>query len=79
MNTRNLELGIVLMCVVIQALGSPKVMVNLVNLIDHRRRGTPLLRFKSIDAFRAYTAQNIFPKKAAKKDGFLRALLRHVF
>jgi hypothetical protein len=62
-----------------QALGARKVMINLVNLIDHRRRGVPLMKFANFGAFCAYTRKNTFPKSMAKKEGFIRALLRHVF
>ncbi|KAF2684414.1 hypothetical protein K458DRAFT_417998 [Lentithecium fluviatile CBS 122367] len=61
-----------------KALGSRKVMVNLVNLIDHRRRGVPLHKFANYGAFCAYTMKHKFPREMAKKDGFIRALLRHV-
>ncbi|XP_014556111.1 hypothetical protein COCVIDRAFT_38166 [Bipolaris victoriae FI3] len=58
-------------------LGSRNVLVNLVNLIDHRNMGTPVIRFKSYTAFRKYTTDGrIFPKEKAKEEGFIRALLR---
>ncbi|KAI1666386.1 hypothetical protein L13192_10070 [Pyrenophora tritici-repentis] len=60
-------------------LGSPKVLVNLVNLIDHRNLGVEVIRFKSFAQFRAFTVPNhIFPKNKAKEEGFIRALLRKV-
>lgn len=60
-----------------QVLGSRNVLVNLVNLIDHRNMGTPVIRFKSYTAFRKYTTDGrIFPKEKAKEEGFIRALLR---
>ncbi|KAF2109620.1 hypothetical protein BDV96DRAFT_691644 [Lophiotrema nucula] len=56
------------------------VLVNLVNLIDHRRNGTPLLRFATYSAFRKYTSGgHIFPKDQAKRDGFVKALLKHLY
>ncbi|KAF1960762.1 hypothetical protein CC80DRAFT_465055 [Byssothecium circinans] len=63
-----------------KALGSPKVMVNLTNLIDHMKLGTPLIKFKNFAEFRNYTLkpQNMFPRDRAKKEGFIKALLRHV-
>lgn len=64
-----------------QALGS--VYVNLVNLINHRRnRGVGLVLFPNYTAFRNYTlggkkfGERIFPKKLAKEEGFIKALLR---
>ncbi|EUC45004.1 hypothetical protein COCMIDRAFT_26768 [Bipolaris oryzae ATCC 44560] len=58
-------------------LGSRNVLVNLVNLIDHRNMGTPVIRFKSYAAFRSYTTGGrVFPKKKAKEEGFIKALLR---
>lgn len=64
------------MCCV-QVLGSRKVLVNLVNLIDHRNMGVPVIRFKNYAAFREYTTDGrIFPKKKAKEEGFIKALLR---
>lgn len=56
--------------------------VNLVDLIDCRRAGTRVHRFSSAQALREYTANTpgkIFPKRAAKEDGFLKALLRDIF
>ncbi|KAF2636952.1 hypothetical protein P280DRAFT_459352 [Massarina eburnea CBS 473.64] len=61
-----------------QVLGSRKVMINLTNLIDHMRLGTPLIKFKNFYAFRTYTNGHRFPKDVAKKDGFIRVFLRHV-
>jgi hypothetical protein len=54
-------------------------MVNIVNLIDHRRCGVPIIKFANYTAFREYTAKNTFPREMAKREGFLRALLRQVF
>ncbi|KAJ4322814.1 hypothetical protein N0V94_002195 [Neodidymelliopsis sp. IMI 364377] len=60
-----------------------KVYVNLVNLINHRRsRGVKLIVFANYRSFHAYTTggkrfgDNIFPKKKAKEEGFIKALLR---
>lgn len=64
----------------VQALS--KVYVNLVNLINHRRnRNVPLRVFPNYHAFRTWTLggknrSRIFPKKAAKAEGFIKALLR---
>ncbi|KAI9846703.1 MAG: hypothetical protein M1837_003758 [Sclerophora amabilis] len=58
------------------------VHVNLVDLIDSRRTETQVHRFPSKAALQAYTRadkRRVFPKAAAKKDGFLRALLRDIF
>ena len=61
-----------------EVLGSRNVLVNLINLIDHRNIGVEVIRFKSYSKFRAYTTLpgNMFPLKKAKEDGFIRALLR---
>jgi hypothetical protein len=54
-------------------------MVNIVNLVDHRRRGVPIKTFANYTAFREYTLNgNTFPREEAKAEGFLKALLRHV-
>ncbi|KAF1365317.1 hypothetical protein EJ07DRAFT_95185, partial [Lizonia empirigonia] len=66
-----------------KALGS--VYVNLVNLINHRRnRKVDVILFPSYNAFRNYTlggkrfGDRIFPKALAKKDGFIKALLKEL-
>ncbi|KAJ5921920.1 hypothetical protein N7516_009623 [Penicillium verrucosum] len=58
-----------------------KVHVNLVDLVDSRRTGKEVKHFASQNALRKYTIETgkIFPKSAAKKDGFLKALLREIF
>lgn len=62
-----------------QVLGSRNVRVNLVNLIDHRLTGVSVIRFKTDDEFWEYTsAGRRFPVDAAKKDGFIRSLLRQM-
>ncbi|KAJ4382304.1 hypothetical protein N0V86_002638 [Didymella sp. IMI 355093] len=60
-----------------------KVHVNLVNLIDHRRnRNVQLILFPNYQAFRDWTLggktrwQRIFPKRLAKQEGFIKALLK---
>ncbi|KAI9820455.1 MAG: hypothetical protein M1832_003788 [Thelocarpon impressellum] len=56
--------------------------VNLVDLINCRRSGTKLRKFASCKELREYTANTpgkVFPKDAAKADGFLKALLREIF
>ncbi|KAJ4365991.1 hypothetical protein N0V95_000368 [Ascochyta clinopodiicola] len=62
-----------------------KVWVNLVNLIDHRRnRNIQLIVFPSYKQFCKYTIgdgkahDHIFPKELAKKEGFIKALLRNL-
>lgn len=61
----------------LQALGSKNVLVNLVNLIDHRSIGVAVIRFRTYGAFHAYTVDGcIYPRKEAKKEGFIKALLR---
>ncbi|KAF2633688.1 hypothetical protein BU25DRAFT_416862 [Macroventuria anomochaeta] len=64
-----------------KALGS--VYVNLVNLINHRRnRSVPVILFPNYQAFRTWTlggkkfGDRIFPKKLAKEEGFVKALLK---
>jgi hypothetical protein len=48
-----------------------------VNLIDHRSIGVPVIRFKNYRAFQAYTMNGcIYPREMAKKEGFIKALLR---
>jgi hypothetical protein len=60
-----------------QALKDLDVLINLVNLIEHRTKGVPLIRFHNHAAFLAYTLNgHVFPRSAAKKDVFIRALLR---
>jgi hypothetical protein len=60
-----------------QVLGSRNVLVNLVNLIDHRETGVGVIRFRDYDAFWKYTKKGrVFPLEEAKEDGFIRALLR---
>lgn len=62
----------------LQALAA--VNVNLVNLINHRRNpDIPLRLFPSYVALRDWTLaekHRIFPKKVAKEEGFIRALLK---
>ena len=60
-----------------KVLGSRNVLVNLVNLIDHRLIGVPVIRFKNLDEFWNYTNQGRkFPLELAKEEGFIKALLR---
>jgi hypothetical protein len=48
-----------------------------VNLIDHRSIGVPVIRFKNYRAFHAYTTNGCtYPREEAKKEGFIKALLR---
>ncbi|KAJ5184207.1 hypothetical protein N7492_001823 [Penicillium capsulatum] len=58
-----------------------KVHVNLVDIVDSRRTGKKVKFFASPKALRKYTieTEKIFPKSAAKKDGFLKSLLRGIF
>ncbi|KAJ5126092.1 hypothetical protein N7448_005402 [Penicillium atrosanguineum] len=55
-----------------------KVHVNLVDLVDTRRTGESVEHFPNVSALRKYTKETkkVFPKSAAKADGFLKALLR---
>ncbi|KAF1841969.1 uncharacterized protein K460DRAFT_294177, partial [Cucurbitaria berberidis CBS 394.84] len=60
-------------------LGSRKVLVNLVNLIDHRLIGVPVIRFKNYNEFLAYTnSGRKFPREEAKEEGFIKVLLRQL-
>jgi len=53
------------------------VFINIVDLIDCRRTGRQVQRHASKDALRKYTkrTEKIYPKKLAKENGFLTALL----
>ncbi|KAM5475406.1 hypothetical protein MauCBS54593_001094 [Microsporum audouinii] len=57
-----------------------KVHVNLVDLIDARRTGKAPTKFPNSQSLREYTLSKgkIFPKAAAKEEGFLKALLRRI-
>lgn len=76
---RRLSSSSIFSCWICQALA--KVHVNLVDLVDSRRTGKEVKQFASQKALREYTIETgkIFPKSAAKKDGFLKALLREIF
>ncbi|KAF2835119.1 hypothetical protein M501DRAFT_1020114 [Patellaria atrata CBS 101060] len=54
--------------------------VNIINLLEHRRNpsAVPLLRFNNYKAFRKYTKKHIYPKACAKKNEFLKTLLRRI-
>lgn len=56
------------------------MLVNLVNLIDHRVNGTPVIRFKTYDEWHEYTDRPgcRFPLGAAKQEGFIKSLLREL-
>jgi hypothetical protein len=59
-----------------------KVHVNIYNFIDHRRDPArfKLETFRNIPLLREYTLWNhIYPLQRAKKDTFLRSLLRPIF
>ncbi|PYH29935.1 uncharacterized protein BO87DRAFT_410183 [Aspergillus neoniger CBS 115656] len=58
-----------------------KVHVNIFGLIDSRRTGATVQSFPNQAALKKYTrgTQKIFPKQAAKTDGFLKELLRKIF
>ena len=63
-----------------QALQSRKVMVNLVNLVDHLKSGTPLKKFKNHWEFQRYTLKpgRCMNRTLAKKNAFVNVLLRKV-
>lgn len=54
-----------------------KVWVNIVDLVDCRRTGQQVRRFKSRAELRSYTRKKskMFPREEAKENGFLTALL----
>ncbi|KAF2122001.1 hypothetical protein BDV96DRAFT_562784 [Lophiotrema nucula] len=53
--------------------------VNLIDLIDGLSNGTPVRHFDSRKALAKYTCRgHAFPKVAAKEEGFISSLLRHV-
>jgi hypothetical protein len=55
------------------------VHINLVNLLDHRaNRNIEVIKFRTFHEFRRYTRNHIFPKEAAKAEGFIKILLREV-
>lgn len=57
------------------------VCVNIYDLVDARASGTEVKLFPSKAALRRYSIDEnkIFPRKAAKKDGFLHGVLIHMF
>ncbi|KAF1980117.1 hypothetical protein BU23DRAFT_562538 [Bimuria novae-zelandiae CBS 107.79] len=63
-----------------KALKSRKVMVNLVNLVDHLKNGTPLKKFKNFWEFQRYTLKpgRCMNLKLAKQNHFVAAFMRHV-
>ncbi|KAJ4360197.1 uncharacterized protein N0V89_000757 [Didymosphaeria variabile] len=63
-----------------KALGSRKVMINLVNLVDHLKNGTPLKKFNNFWNFQRYTLKQgrCMDRTLAKKNAFVNVLLRHV-
>ncbi|QDS68581.1 hypothetical protein FKW77_000608 [Venturia effusa] len=62
-----------------------KVFINLHDFVDWRRRPEPRAPFDkhygSLTALRNHTKKHnkVFPKVAAKQEGFIKALLRHIF
>jgi hypothetical protein len=56
------------------------VLVNLYNVIDHRRNpNVKILRFKSYGEFCRYArAGHKFPKECAKQDNVVRILLKKI-
>jgi len=59
---------------------STEVHVNLIDLLDSRRRGTKVKIFKTRAELISYTivTRKFFPKDRAKKDGLLKILLREI-
>ncbi|KUL84351.1 hypothetical protein ZTR_06331 [Talaromyces verruculosus] len=57
-----------------------KVNVNIVDLMDCRKSGLKSRLFPSLSALRKYTKETgrLFPREKAKKEGFVRALLKHI-
>ncbi|KAJ7223590.1 hypothetical protein GGX14DRAFT_427913 [Mycena pura] len=58
-----------------------KTFVNIVDLMDARRTGQPVKQHKSAKALKKYTIDSgkIFPKEAAKRNGYLKVLLIEIF
>jgi hypothetical protein len=58
-----------------------KVLVNLVDLVNYRHYDIPIRQFSSMREFREYTRRpNMqYSKQEAKRDGFLKILLREVY
>ncbi|KAG6867588.1 hypothetical protein C0993_000809 [Termitomyces sp. T159_Od127] len=56
------------------------VYVNLVDLVDHRQTGEPVMLFDTEAELSAYTCENkkFFPKESAYAGGLLKYLLRHI-
>jgi len=56
------------------------IWINIVDLVECRRTGKTVPRHPSRQALRNYTlkTKKIFPKAAAKKNGFLTVLLIHL-
>ncbi|GAD94191.1 conserved hypothetical protein [Paecilomyces variotii No. 5] len=57
-----------------------KVYVNLIDLLDSRAHGTVVKKFKTVKELRDYTRKTgrYFPREKAKKEGFIRILLKHI-
>ena len=57
------------------------IWVNIYDFIDAVREGKPVRRFKTQRALAQYTTNTgrIYPKKKAKEQGPIRALLAHIF
>jgi hypothetical protein len=57
-----------------------KVHVNIVDLIDTHRTGEKVKTFRNAGALGQYTKSTgkVFPKRAAKTDVLLKALLREI-
>jgi hypothetical protein len=57
------------------------IWVNIFDLVDAKRTGTPVKKHASAEALRKYTkkTKKIFPRKAAKENRFLKVLLVELF
>lgn len=58
-----------------------KVYVNIYDLVHHRLRKLPppCRHFPNYTEFARYTRKRMYPKEAAKEEGFLKELLREIF
>lgn len=57
-----------------------RVHVNIVDLVNCRRSGSPVQRFHSYNELKRYTCEKgkgrVFPRELAKEEGFIKALLK---
>ena len=68
-----------LLMIPLQALSN--IHVNIIDLLDSRRQGTPVKLFKTRQKLVSYTVktEKIFPKNKAKENVLLKVFLREIF